>query len=326
MRAGLLSDARVVAILRELFVPVHVTALNTLHCMRDPRDEALLRAAIRDDTDDFDGGEREAFLLPDGTMLPVFMSLHGREMTEWETRASHYTGDGRRDETTVAEFRHRGADALRRVHGELPEKWRQLWDPEHSAVQEVLASSPRWPEPAPGTAALRVFSRNSYRMYDDLHGAELVTLAAADLRAWTTPLRTGDRRAAMPRAAFVSMARAMVPRGMVDTELADASITGELVLVVEQGEPAGLRGRIEGRFALEPKAKEEVGKRLNAACLFESRGQLRGRFELSSDGRLRLLRVVAHGVEFAWLPGYSTRDDEFEPWHRVAIEWVQAPL
>ncbi|MCA8966687.1 MAG: hypothetical protein H6838_08360 [Planctomycetes bacterium] len=326
MRAGLLSDARVVAILRELFVPVHVTALNTLHCMRDPRDEALLRAAIRKDTDDFDGGEREAFLLPDGTMLPVFLSLHGRDMNEWEERASHYTAEGRRAENAVVEFRHRGADALRRVHGELPEAWRQLWDLDHPAVRDVLAASPQWPAPAAGAAGLRVFSRNSYRMYDDLHGAEVVTLTAADLREWTAPLREVGARAAMPRAAFVATARAMVPRGMVDTELADGSIEGELVLVVEELGPKGVRGRVEGRFALEPKSKEEVGKRLNAACLFESRGRLRGRFELDAAGRLRVLRAAAVGVEFAWLPGYSTRDDEFEPWHRVALEWVERPL
>ena len=48
MRAGLLSDPRVVVALRTLFVPVHMTALNTAHCMHDPRDEALLKEVLQE--------------------------------------------------------------------------------------------------------------------------------------------------------------------------------------------------------------------------------------------------------------------------------------
>ncbi len=324
MRAGLLSDPRVVAILRQLFVPVHLSALNTLHCMRDPRDEALLRAAIRKDTDDFDGGEREAFLLPDGTMLPVFLSLHGRDMDEWEIRCSQYTAAGRRTEGAVASFRHHGAEALRKVHGELPERWRELWDARDPAVQAVLAAAPRWPVPAPGESGLRVFSRNSYRMYDDLHGAEI---AAVDLAEVVAALRRGEPRAELPAAQFVTLARAMVPRGMVDTELDETSISGRLVFVAERADGDRLFGRVEGSFELLPKTKREVAKRENAACLFRSEGRLRGTFELDRrTGRIVALRAAATGVAFEWMPGHSSRDEDHDPWHAIGFEWIETPI
>ena len=324
VRAGLLSDPRVVALLRELFVPVHISALNTQHCMRDPRDAEILRASIRKDTDDFDGGEREAFLLPDGTMLPVFLSLHGKDANEWESRATHYTAAGRRAEAAVAMFRHRGAEALRRVHGEVPERWRSLWDDEDPAVQAVRAAAPRWPAPAPGHAGFRVFSRNSYRMYDDLSGAEIAEVDAGPV---VRSLLGGQDAAELPRDAFVTLANAMVPRGMVDTELDADSIGGTLRLVVESRVGAVVEGRVEGEFHLAPKTKREVAKRENAACMFESQGRLQGHFTIDAKtGRILALRAVATDVDFAWRPGYELDAGDFAPWHRVAIEWVEASL
>jgi hypothetical protein len=310
----------VVVALQELFVPVHISALNTPHCLRDPADAELLRSYIRTDTDDWDGGEREAFVLPDGSMLPVFLSLHGRNHDEWTSRASHYTAAERRAEAAVQVFRTWGERVLQRIHGAPSPRWAAIWAPGDAAVQAVAAVAPRWPEPAPGTAGWRVFVRNSYRQYDDLAGSEIVPLEAAALQQWLAPLAAGEERLVLPRERFVALARAMVPRGMVDTELQEASITGELALVVTARDTEGVRGRVEGSFALRPTTRYEVAKRENAACLFRSVGQLRGEFRFAA-GRLQL-RAVATDVAFAWQPLGGGRDEDHAPWHRVAFEWV----
>lgn len=316
-----------IAALRELFVPVHISALNTPQCMRDPRDAAILRANIRDDTDDFDGGEREAFVLPDGTMQRVFLSLHGYECGEFEGRCSHYTAAGRRDAEVTRMFRANGAIALSAVHGELPPRWRELWDDSDPVVAAIAAEPPRWVAPGPGEAGFRVFVHNSYRMYDALHGQQIATPAAADLAQWLAPLARGEQRSELPRAAFVRLALAMVPRGMVDTELLASSIDGALVLTAEREHDGIVEGRVEGTFALVPKSDAEVGKRDNAACLFRSEGALRGRFAFArAERRLSSLRAVATDVVFEWRPGHGVDARDFEPWHRVGIEWVQSPL
>src|SRR5690606_309581 len=123
--------------------------------------------------DDFDGGEREAFILPDGRMLEVFMSLHGTWRLNGKT---HYTRAGRRSEDAVALFRQHAETALRAVPAGLPADWDAIWAGTAEEVEASAAEAPRWPVPAAGRQALRVFSRNSYRMYEELAGCELVLL------------------------------------------------------------------------------------------------------------------------------------------------------
>jgi hypothetical protein len=65
---------------------VHLSALNTAHCLRDPREEALLQSMAGAATDRFQGGEREAFVSPAGAMGTVFLSLSGHESGEAATR------------------------------------------------------------------------------------------------------------------------------------------------------------------------------------------------------------------------------------------------
>ena len=319
MRAGLLSDPRVVVALRTLFVPVHLSALNTAHCMRDPRDVELLRSYAGAETDRFAGGERETFLLPDGTMQRVFLSLG-------QGRASQYTAATRRDDGATSLFRHHGALALGELHDELPGEWRALWDGTHPELATVVAEAPRWPLPRPGEQGFRVFARNTFRMYDDLHGCEIVPVAPADLAAPLAQLQRAGDRAALPVRTFRALARAMVPRGQVDTELDDGSITGGIELVVETASERELCGRVEGTFALEPARLEEAGKRKGAAGLFTSRGRLAGRFTVDrATGALAALRAAATEVTFVTDPGKQRREDYFEPWHRVAFEWVDGP-
>ncbi|HEX5050676.1 MAG TPA: hypothetical protein VFZ65_02790 [Planctomycetota bacterium] len=324
MRAGLLSDPRVVSLLRTLFVPVHISACNTPDEMRDARDAALL---AKYDATTFRGGEREAFVLPDGTMQQVFLSLNGCDLTSYSGGRCHYTAEARRDEGAVRLFRHRGALALKALHGDLPGPWRETWDGGGEATAAIEAAAPVWPEPGAGEQGFRVFVRNSYRMYDDLHGAELALVDAATASAWGTGLSGAGDEAALPRPAFVALARAMVPRGQVATWLAESSIAGELVLHAEHVDEHTCSGVVTGRFDLAPQQESEAGKRPEAACRFRSTGQLAGRFVWDREGRcLRELRVVAVDVAFEWLPRTGPdRQPVFAPRHQVGIEWLNGP-
>ena len=115
----------------------------------------------------------------------------------------------------------------------------------------------------------------------------------------------------------------MVPRGMVDTVLATDSITGTLTLTATRRDGALVHGVVAGDYALRPRDKAEVGKRLNAAVLFRSSGRITGRF--TWDGvtqTFRELRGVTHDVDFAWLPEGGGDRDDFAPRHQVAFEWL----
>jgi hypothetical protein len=323
VRAGLLSDPRVVVALRTLFVPVHMTALNTAHCLHDARDEALLKSMAGDATDRFVGGEREAFVLPDGVMQSVFLSLGGYELNEVAGRASHYTAAGRRADNVTRMFRHHGAKALRAVHDETPAAWRELWDDESPAVNALLDEKPRWPMPIAGQQGLRVFVRNSHLRYDDLHGAQILALGNDAVGAWAGGLSKAGDRAQLPRPVFEKLVNAMVPRGSVDPELAPTSIGGTLELVAAAIDGDRITGVVAGAFAMQPKDRSEGGKRPSAAILFEASGQFVGRFTWDrATTTFAELRVATRDVEFAWQPVMATGDD-FPPHYFAAFEWVR---
>lgn len=323
MRAGLLSDPRTVRLLQTLFVPCRITARNTADLLVDPRDLELLDRFAERTGERFQGGERELFVLPDGTPQRVFLSLHGLRREEHDT---HYTAAGRRSEAALAPFLQHAERALRTLHGELPAAFAAIADGTDAALATIAAAGPRWPEPAPLASALRVHVRNSYRMYDDLHGCELVALDDAVLRELAAPLRAPGDAATLPRETFVALARALVPRGQVATRLAAESIDGELRLVVEDRDGDVVRGRIEGTCALAPTDRSEVGRRDNAACLFRSQGRLVGRFALDATTlTFAELRAALTDVDFAWQPRSGGHRDDHPAWHRAAFELVHGP-
>lgn len=315
MRAGLLSDPRVVALLLHEFVPCLSSALNTPDLIGDPRDVDLLAGYARAGRERFVGGEREAFLLPDGTMMDVFMSLHGPDGVSGPK--AHGTAAARRSAAATALFRRHGEAALLRCGG-LPEEWGAYWDGTAEAVKAVQQQGPQWPRPR--GQALRVFVRNGHPAYDDLHGVELLALDGRRLLVGELA-KAGDR-AEVTREVFFDLVRAMVPRGDVDTRLKDESITGELVLVAERGEGDLVSGRLEGTFAMAPKERAEVGRRANAAGMFAAHGRLLGRFTWNrSNGCLGSLRAAAVDTEHRTLLPW----DELHGLvldYAVAIEWV----
>lgn len=294
MRAGLLSDPRVVALLRERFIPCLLPALNTADRMADARDAALLQSYVRTGGEAFRGGEREVFLRPDGTMLDVFMSLHG----PGGGGQTHMTAAGRRSEQACQSFFRHAELALRGPRGELPPEWPGFRRGTAPEVAALAAVPPAWPQPPAGTSALRVFVRHGGHTYDDLHGCELV--ACEPRQAELAALTGVGARASWSPPRFRALVRAMVPRGGVDTCLRDDSIDGELTFAVTARDGDGLRGELRGRFAMTPKTRDEVSRRENAASLFTATGTLVGRFALRADGTLAELRLVATDGKIVW--------------------------
>lgn len=315
MRAGLLSDPRVVALLQQQFIPCLSSACNTADRIDDPADVACLAAYAASSGEGFVGGEREAFVLPDGTMLDVFLSLRDGQV------ASHATAAARRSERAVRPFRAHAEQALQRLLGELPADWASYWDGTAAAVQRVAAAAPRWPEPA-GAPALRVFVRNGADAYDDLHGCELFSLAERDLLGGAA-LAVPGARVAVPAEVFRDLVRAMVPRGGVDGRLQDESIDGELAFVVEQVEAGVARGRIEGRVEMRPTRREENGRRPNAARLFIVDAAIVGRFAFDGNlHRFRSLRFATDDAEFReWSPLRPAGTHPALP-YAVGVEWL----
>jgi hypothetical protein len=323
VRAGLLSDPRVVHLLRTCFVPCMLSARNNKELLGDARDLALLESISKATGEPFQGGERELFLLPDGTPQRVFLSSHADGNSNEST---HRTAAKRRTEAAVRPWRRHAEAALRAVHEDLPEPWARAWSPEAAEVAAIAAEPAHWPVPPPGEQALRVHVRNSYLLYDDLHGCELSPLRAADTEALAASLGATPKvgaRAALPLDAWLSLVRAMAPRGMVGTRLREASVRGEFEFVVESTDGGAVAGRVEGSFAMAPTVSSEVSIRETGTCMFTCSGRFAGRFRLES-GRLASLRAVAVDVALRWLPRFPV-PNVFAPRQAIAIELVATP-
>lgn len=319
MRAGLLSDPRVVHLLRTAFIPCMISALNTPELLRDPRDAKTLQGFVSKATDDFNGGEREAFILPDGKMQRVFLSLRGKG--RGRKGDVHYTRAGRRSDSACGVFKDEAKKALRRCKQGLPEDWKQIWAGTHPEVRRLAETAPVWPTPEKG-AALRVFVRNSYLMYDELSGSKLVLPRPAELEAWLGELdRVGDR-AKMPAALFARLRAAMMPRGFIAPQPKAASLGGGLELIAEAVEGDLVHGRVVGDFRIEPKTREETGLRRSAALIFHSRGRLRGRFVYNKASKtLQACKLVAEDVDFDFDPQHKLAG-YVDSHHRIGVEWL----
>lgn len=291
MRAGSLSDPRVVAVLRKYFVCVHVPELCTEELIRLDEDRRWFKALDARLAGDrphgpFYGGVREAFFAPDRTPINRFATLYPGDFADSQlvrrTRA--------RPDAAVTKFFRHAAAAMRAVHDDLPADWPAFVDgtaPEVEAVRRLPI-----PDDPPGT--VRAWVRNDRLMYEGLVGGECITLSSDELRRLVPDPPTAGASTAWPRELFVRIARACYPRGEVWIALEDASIHGLVETRVTHRADGHVYATLDGTLRLEPQTARERGRR--ASCLAWARTSLRGEIvvDMATD-RVTRLRIVGDG-------------------------------
>ncbi len=313
MRAGSLSDARVVAALRKYFVPVHIPMLSTADLIGDPRDRALLEKYNGGPTGGwFWGGVREVFFAPDGKQLALFMLIYPgpRQQSQLVRRVRA------KPKAAVRRWFEEAGRALVRVRGALPKDWDALRRGTAPEVAAIAAVKPPATRPK-GDVALRVDVRNDQLMYESLVGTDWLVLSHEEARALLPErLEPGTRRA-WPRKLVLRLGRASYPKGIPYLDLADASIEGALV-----------RGRMIGRLKLAPRTDPERGRRPTARSFRWARCRLRGEFTWDKKRRrfTRLVLASLDGkVNFQRFAEQGGKDADALPRRAIARELRNVP-
>ncbi|MCC6672591.1 MAG: hypothetical protein IT458_16115 [Planctomycetes bacterium] len=302
MRAGTLSDTRVLALLQRHFVCVHLPELCTKDLIADPEDLALLERLHRDALarrggdglgwPGFFGGEREAFLTPDGELVDMFLSLNvGTKEQRQYTPAARA-----RPDAAVERFFRAARAVLQRVHGEVPEDLEALRDGTHPDVASRAAAAIPTPPPAPaGVQRLRVWVRNDLVMYESLVGHNLLDLDATQARALLPEKPAPQARQEWPRAAVLRLARAAYPRAAgVLLEVRDESIDGSVTSEVLAVHGDTVRGTFRGALRLSAERLEERGRRDSYRPFRGADAELAGDFEFDlAKGCFTSLRLVS---------------------------------
>lgn len=321
MRAGSLSDPRVVALLRRHFLCVHIPELQTEDLIEDRRDVALLRhldATLANtkpmtfgvQTPRLQAGEREVFLTPDGTIVDIFLSLNaggqGQKQYTESVRAA--------PEAAVERFFAGAAKVLKATFGELPEDFAALQEGTAPAVAEVRGLKlPAPVGPAQGTA-LRIHTRSNFVMYEALTGSETVLLQPSEVKG-LFPSSPGTE-VRWPTGIVHRLCRAMYPRGAgVVLEFAPDSITGDLCAAATHLEDGLVRGTLQGSYRLTAETEEERGRRASYRPFRSCEGPLTGDFLFDPrTGELLSLRLVSEGTTTFHHGGLK------EGRHRIAVE------
>lgn len=316
MRAGSLSDPRVVALLGKHFVPVVMTELVTRDLIEDPRDVALLEKYDRERAESgrnpgLQGGEREVFLTPDGELVDVFLSLHHGSRTT-EHQGHEYHGQFGREEraspdAAVAHFFESASLAYERSFGALPRDWRRLLDGTAPEVARVRAARIPASLPSDDGLTLRLWVRADVLMYEGLVGYELVHLDASEARSLLPERLRPGARSSWPRALFVRLARSAYPRGAgVLVALADSSVHGAIETTLLGSSSGKLRGRFAGSFRLEPATDAERSRRRTYKPYRRTRGELIGDFVWNEkDARFESFRLVSRNGSSTFSHGRS---------------------
>lgn len=301
MRAGSLSDPRIVALLTEHFVCARIPELCTKSLIPDRRDVELLERLHADAMQlsvpgrvGFLGGEREAFLSPDGELLDVFLTLgtQGHEDSQFQ----HV--QRRKPEAAVQMFFRQAAAALRTVTGGLPADFEALRDGTAPAVEQARrALRPQGKVPA-GQTVLRVSVRNDRLMYSALVGDELWLLAKEQARALLPGTLAAGSTSRWPDSSFLALAHQTYPRGHVAPQLDDESITGGITTRITTADGDLVRGTFTGALGQEPSRPGELGMRDNARVSWKLSATLRGDFEFDrARGEFTRLRLASVASE-----------------------------
>lgn len=326
VRAGSLSDARVVALLRKHFLCVHVPDLVTKELMRDPRDRQLiqdyhdqLRAGggkFGPFTPGLDAGEREVFLDSAGELCAIFLSLN---VGQDKTRDQYSRAVRSQPDYAVEQFFARAAKALRATHGELPADFAALCAgtaPEVAAARALVAPAPA---AVRGKVTLRVSLRSDLLMYEALTAERVVAWEPAQARQILPAGLTVGARQDWPEALARELAAAFHPPGAgVLVALRDESITCALTSEVEAVVGAVVRGRLRGRFELRADSAAERGVRPTYRPFRSCAGRLLGDWEFDSGrGALVSLRLVSEDGSSVFHHGAERQHD-----HRVGVELI----
>jgi len=247
------------------------TLLGTGFLIERAEDRALLEAlAEKHGRRHFHGGEREIFFTPGGELIRVGMTLHaGGHAHEQMTRANRA-----KPERAVERFFRYAAEALRRVHGRLPDGFEAPGDGLDPAV-----------EPARADGTLRIWVRNDRLMYEGLVGESRITLTAEEAERLA-------RAGAWPRDLFVRLGRQCFPRGEVYVDLAPESVEGGIETFDVAREDGVVRGRFRGGLELRPRRAIERGRR--AASFRWAEARVAGDFAFDASAkRLTSFRLAS---------------------------------
>ncbi len=337
MRAGSLSDARTVAILKKYFIPVVVTELCTKELL--PKEDVPLvenyhEQLQAENRGSLHGGVREGMLLPNGTLCEFYSALYTRDWSSGYLRGesmqpedrpetNQYVKAGREHKNGSIKMFFRAAErTLKKLNGRRPKDWQEILDGKASEVADVEKQPLVEPGDKASQPVLRIWSRSSHSYYDSLVGAEIVRLDEQDLQALAKVFGPEGEQLWLDKALCLKIAKAMVPRGGVWIALEDSSVSckiGATMDAVVAGQAALIEGRVDGEFVLEPRAAIEAGRRKTARPMFRSAGKLLGYYTYDVKKKaVTKLKIVSKDVSYQRKPGF--RPNRKACTHDIAIE------
>lgn len=317
MRAGTLSDHRVLALLRRHFVCVHLPELVTRHLIEDPADLALIERYDREcraskrGWPGLHGGEREVFLAPDGELLDVFLSLNvGTQAQRQYTLVARAT-----PEVAVRRFFAAAKVALRHTTAGVPDDFAALRDGTHPAVEAIAALVPDAPAPPDDARQhVAVHVRNDLVMYESLAASSWFSLDRAQARAILPDPSTAGQTNAWPRELVLALARAAYPRGAgVLLDLADESIEGDVTTSIELSDLGVTVGTFTGQLTMTADTPEERGRRSSYRPFRSLTFALVGDFAFdATTGRFTAFRLASTSADLRCASGKNEKALAYE--------------
>lgn len=335
MRAGSLSDPRIIAMLRKHFVCVEMTELVTKDLIEDPRDVALLEKYDRQLRQlplhrraSLDGGEREVFITPDGELVRVILSLHcgnpeGTMRLGYKMVGQFSCADRAKPDMAVERFFDVARETLEKSRIDIPRDWAALRAGTHPMVARVRDEAVPQPVRRDQDVLLQAWVRADVIYYESLVGRSLIPLsrdAARDLIAQDLvkgAIQTCNRRL------FETLFSSCYPKGAgVLVDLEPDSIQGALQSEVTRVDGNHVQGRLRGTLRLAPKTQRERSRRKSYSPWRESRCELVGDFCYDRKARqFTRLRIVSKRGVSSFAHGRSPKTQAYA----LGLELVKRP-